>query len=145
VKNIKIVHIDDEERNRDLFKLIIKRINKATQDATITIETFASGEEFLESYEANKFEEISILFTDWSMPLMDGGEVISRVRSLNRMLHIWIVSALTSNPEIPKVCLTHNCMTLPKPVRVKEISIIIKQFMSERDLSVIWNDLELLK
>lgn len=80
-KNILV--IDDEKSIRKAFTL-------ALEDTEFHVDTAASGEEGLEQ-QANK--QYDLVFLDLKMPGMNGVETLRRLRDIDPMLPIYVVTA----------------------------------------------------
>ena len=78
---MKILIADDDSTTRRLLQSYLEKWGHEVTAA-------GSGSEALELFEQGGY---SFVITDWSMPEMDGLELITRIRSLPRAAYVYIV------------------------------------------------------
>lgn len=87
---IKILYIDDEEANRELFEL-----NLMGSFDVVTAESASEGLEIL-----NSSPDIKYVFTDMKMPRMSGIEFISEAKPKFPDKKYFVISGFEVNAEI---------------------------------------------
>ncbi len=83
VSQPRVLVIDDEESVRDAFV-------DALEDTPYVVEAVSGGEEGLEKAKSSPAD---LIFLDLKMPGMDGVEVLHRIRELDEVVPIYIVTA----------------------------------------------------
>ncbi len=108
----KILIAEDE---RDSAVLLEKILTKADYSVTI----MSDG---LKAYSALKSEKYDLLLTDWMMPLMDGIELIRRVRKLVKPPPLIIIITALSSPDARNYALNSGADDfIAKPYKINEI------------------------
>jgi DNA-binding NtrC family response regulator len=85
----KIIYIDDEELNLVLFKSSFKRI----------YDVFATSSQMLALDLIDK-EDIKVIITDYKMPIMNGMELIERIKAQKPETVCMIMSAYLENDNL---------------------------------------------
>ncbi len=87
---IKILYVDDEEINLELFKLNYEDI--------FDVVTAFSGKEGLDILQDD--DKIALIISDMKMPNMDGLEFIEKVRETNPQIPCFILTGFDENDQI---------------------------------------------
>jgi two-component system chemotaxis response regulator CheY len=85
----KVLFVDD-------VKLMKKIVKQALDKANIEIDMLdaADGKEALDIL-AKEFQEVKLILTDWNMPVMNGFELLTAVKSSNEYKHIPVIMMTT--------------------------------------------------
>lgn len=111
-KLYKILIVDDKKIERDGIDSLIKRFN-------LPLET-AEAENGVKAVEYIKNNKVDILFTDIRMPFMDGLELISEAKKINKDIKSIIFSAY-SDFEYARKAIENKCDNyMLKPIDVDE-------------------------
>ena len=86
VSQPRVLVIDDEESVRDAF-------TDALEDMPYVVDAASSGDEALAKAKSSPAD---LIFLDLKMPGMDGVEVLHRIRELDEVVPIYIVTAFHS-------------------------------------------------
>jgi CheY-like chemotaxis protein len=92
----------------------------------------ADGEIGLRRYREQPFD---LVITDSVMPVMDGAEFVSRLRSLDALAHILAISGQTATPQVERMLQAGAFGFVSKPFVVDELLEAIARGMRERMLS----------
>ena len=79
----RILTIDDEQSVRDAFV-------DALEDLPYIVETASDGQEALEKFSSGP---VDLVFLDLKMPRMDGVDVLHKIRELDALVPVYIVTA----------------------------------------------------
>jgi PAS domain S-box-containing protein len=122
-KKIRILIVDDEPANRELLIEILTKTGFIVDEAS-------NGIESIEKYKLNKPD---IIFLDMGMPLMDGYEVVKKIKSLKgHQIPIIAVTAsafIENKTEILKIGVDGY---IRKPYKIHEIFDTLKSFLGVR-------------
>jgi len=91
MKPLRILVVDDEEANRSMLELILKKEHQVV--------VASSGEEGLKLFSQSNFD---LVITDRNMPGMLGEEMVRRVKLLKPEVRIILVSAIAEE-EVRRV------------------------------------------
>ena len=80
---LKIAIIDDDEEDRMLFYDAIKEIS---EDFKVT--SFSSGEAFFKNIDDNSFQVPDYIFLDYNMPILNGKEVLIKIKSFKTFKNV---------------------------------------------------------
>ncbi|MBF0360178.1 MAG: response regulator [Oligoflexia bacterium] len=143
-----ILIADDDEEARFIYKAIFKGIG-INDDQLDLVE---SGEEALSKLELNE-KKYQIIFLDFEMPKMSGGETAAKIRAIDAYKELPIV-ALTAHSEkdfCKKVESKYFSQLVSKPINQQSIENILNKYLSVKikpleslDLSI-KDDLSLLQ
>ncbi len=117
----KVLVVDDISLNLILVKKMLSRYNFTTITAT-------NGQEALDMIES---EKPALVLLDLMMPIMDGYEVINRLRhdSAYSSLRIVVLSALNTNDDVVKALNLGADEFLTKPITLEKLyTCVTKQF-----------------
>ncbi len=119
-----ILLVDDNDFERTA---LMNLLNKNFKD--VTIHSTDNGYEAQEILKANK---INILITDIKMPLMDGIELVKRVRDMDKQINIIVISGYDEF-EYVKQLLPYNVQNyILKPVNIVELQETLKSFLEDK-------------
>src|ERR1700688_1131597 len=122
----KILVVDDEA---DLELLIKQRFRRKIHDGAFDFEFALNGEEAL--VKLNSDESIDIVMSDINMPVMDGLTLLSRIRELDRLLRIVIVSAYGDMKNI-RIAMNRGAYDfLTKPIDFEDFEITLQKTIQE--------------
>ncbi len=108
---LKIAVVDDDAVVRTAMQQIFSKIN-------IHVETFSSGERFIQHYTNEAYQ---LIFLDLMMPGMSGMEVISFLRSDDCTTPIVVISAITQRETVMAVLAAGVKQYVIKPVTADAI------------------------
>lgn len=87
----KILFVDDA-------KLMKKIVKQALEKGNIEIIDASDGKEALEVL-SKEFREISLILTDWNMPVMNGYDLLKAVKANNDLKHIPVIMITTESEK----------------------------------------------
>ncbi len=94
LRKFKLLFVEDEE---DLITIITNTLSKLEVDFL----TASNGEEALQIIQEN--DDISVVITDISMPVMDGISMIKELKKINKTIPVIVMSAHTEKEYINEV------------------------------------------
>lgn len=118
-KNLKILVVDDEEV---VAEVLGKLMEVDGHKVTVTLE----AEKALEIYQKEKFD---IVFTDISMPGMNGIDLTQKLLELDNNAKITAVTGHIGTQEIEKILDAGAKTILKKPFTKKDIDCKIKEIL----------------
>ena len=118
-KNLKILIVDDEEV---VAEVLGKLIEIDGHNVAVTLE----GKKALEIYQKDKFD---IVFTDISMPGMNGVDLTRRILELDNNAKIVAITGHIGTQEIEKILNAGAKTFLKKPFTKKEIDYKIEEVL----------------
>ncbi|WP_024954469.1 response regulator [Sulfurospirillum arcachonense] len=121
VENLSVLIIDDEEEIRDVNSRFMKKL-------FAKVDTAKDGKEGLQKFKDNSYD---IIFTDIKMPLMDGWELINKIREINK--EIFIV-AMTASRKFEKELSHLSNMYILKPIEIDIMKDILFKIIKEKKL-----------
>ena len=121
---MRVLIVDDDKRLRETLKNII--LNKV--DSSLTLLEASEGKEALEIL---KKESIDVLLTDILMPVMNGFELIKRVRRYKNRKDIFIavITGLSDEEQIKKIYASGADFYIAKPFVIEDIVARLKFIM----------------
>jgi CheY-like chemotaxis protein len=121
-----IVHIDDDDDDCQLLKEAIEASN------AYVLKQYSNGQEGLQYLEQVKVCGIipSLIILDINMPVMDGREVVKRIKQ-DEVLKTVSTIVFTTSGGISdyEFCKTYKVPMLVKPFTVKEFDGIVQQIL----------------
>ncbi|MGI6077869.1 MAG: winged helix-turn-helix domain-containing protein [Fastidiosipilaceae bacterium] len=119
--------VDDEPNIRQLAAL-------AMRDAAMECETFANGEELMQ---AINWRIPDAVILDWMMPVMDGLEVIKKLRSDKKTRTIPIIMLTAKTDEMDRVLGLEIGADdyIPKPFGVRELAARVRALLRRKAFS----------
>ncbi len=125
----KVYVVDDVPTNIELVEAVFK------SDTKISIKKAYNGKELLELFDAEGVPDLLIL--DLMMPVMDGFEVLKKIKSLreSKYFPIIVLSALTDKQSIIKALSLGSDDYITKPFFVEELKARVNNMLKlkERD------------
>lgn len=118
-KNLKILVVDDEEV---VAEVLGKLMEVDGHDVTVTLE----AKKALEIYQERRFD---IVFTDISMPGMNGIDLTQKVLEMDKDAKIVAVTGHVGTQEIEKILNAGAKTFLKKPFTKKEIDYKIEEVL----------------
>ncbi|MFW6303946.1 MAG: hybrid sensor histidine kinase/response regulator, partial [Candidatus Sumerlaeota bacterium] len=118
-RSLKVLIIDDEQPIRDILSELL------TQEGHEPLEA-ASGEKALQIIER---ENVDLVFTDLSMPGMNGWQVAERIHKNLPAVPIILTSGWGSDFNFDRLTQSGICHILPKPVPINAFMEIIERTM----------------
>ncbi len=120
-----ILLVEDEDHIRDIAKNFLEMFG-------FTVLETVNGREALEMYQKNS-AEITLVFTDMGMPVMDGYELLSELKSLDPELPI-IVSSGYGDAEVSERIGSDNiAVIISKPYNPNQLREVLKSVLDKRD------------
>jgi CheY-like chemotaxis protein len=95
-----------------------------------TIYRALNGKDALEIYWKNS--DIDIILTDINMPIMDGFELIEKVRIDNKDVIIIAMTAISTDEQISEVMAKGANQYLSKPLDIPELELTLKKSLENR-------------
>ena len=132
MKEFRVLIIDDEESQRESLRGFLKKKG-------FPAETAASGEEGLEMF---KKSAPDIVITDFKMPGMSGGEVLTAVREINPLVPVVVMTAYGSIEGAVELMHKGAFDYIQKPIELMELLHIIEQ---ARERQFLISENEMLK
>ena len=120
----KLLIVDDEQVNLDLFSLRLKKMSYQVYSASSGIEAL----EILQS------EAIDILITDFNMPGMDGYETIKRAMEIDPIMQCIVVTGYGDIKTAIDVMGVGAFSYLQKPINFQELDFTIQKGLEKRRL-----------
>jgi CheY-like chemotaxis protein len=112
-QKLTILIAEDDEVALDIYKRTMEPFFKEVRTAT-------NGAEAFEIYEDPK-NKIDIIVTDINMPHVSGLELIKKIRSINQLIPIIVVSAYTETDNFVEFISAGVSSFLPKPLNAKAL------------------------
>ena len=120
----KILLVDDEP---DLLSGLKRSFAKRLPD--IEVVTAAGGNEALNLLEQ---QEVALVLMDIMMPVMDGIELIEKVRAENKDIIIIAITAVYSGKNVTEVLEKGADQCLTKPFDIPQLMLILMKFIMKR-------------
>ena len=122
-----VLFVDDEEDIRKVMSMLLKKFFKSVDIAE-------NGEEVLKKYLQKEYD---IIITDFTMPKMNGVELIEKVKAINPNQKIIILSAHQDKEDFYKALLAQADGYLIKPFDVEVFKKIIRKISHQIELEKI--------
>jgi signal transduction histidine kinase len=118
LKELQVLYIEDEidvsEEVEDMLGLKVKKLYKAS-----------NGQEGLEIY--NKHSNIDVIITDIKMPIMDGIEMISKIREFDETIPIIVTTAFNETSFLKKAIDLHVDKYIIKPIDMLQLFAVLNR------------------
>ncbi|MCD4758843.1 MAG: hybrid sensor histidine kinase/response regulator [Arcobacteraceae bacterium] len=118
LKELVVLYVEDEidvsEEIEDMLSLKVKKLYKAY-----------NGQEGLNIY--NKYSDIDVIITDIKMPIMDGIEMISKVRQSNETIPIIVTTAFNETSFLKKAIDLHVDKYIIKPIDMLQLFAVLNR------------------
>ena len=120
LKNLRVLYVEDElDLQRIVASFLIELVG--------TIDYFSNGLDALNSFKNNQYD---LIITDINMPILNGIELIKKIRVLNKEIPIIITTAYNDNDYIKDAKDVGMNSYLLKPLNfeylIQDINILIK-------------------
>jgi CheY-like chemotaxis protein len=132
-KNI-ILYADDDE---DDLLLVKDAFNKYA--SFIEVVTVGNGNQVLLYLATLSSDDPApcLIILDINMPLLNGKEVLKKIRAMERFKHVPVVLFSTSTQHYEKkFAEDHNASFIPKPVDMKELERITDKFIDKCSMDI---------
>jgi len=114
--------IDDEPSVLESFKMILK-----IKD--YEVETFPDGPAALQNLTKGKFD---VAFVDYKLPVMDGLEVLRRIKEIDSDIEVIIVTAYATDASHANAITLGALEYLRKPFLMEEIYELVERALKRR-------------
>ncbi|MBU0682784.1 MAG: response regulator [Candidatus Omnitrophota bacterium] len=111
-----ILIIDDEKGACEFIKSFL-------EDRGYKVFTALNG---LDGLELVKNEKLDLVLLDMKLPKMNGVEILSKIKALNSVVRVFVVTGLEDGDEITQAKKIGVEGVLKKPIQLEELSIIVK-------------------
>ncbi|TNE56937.1 MAG: response regulator [Bacteroidetes bacterium] len=125
----RILVVDDEPR---FERLVLQRLRKGVQEGLYDFTFAADGVEALEVF--GQDPAFDMVLTDINMPRMDGLTLLERLREINPILKVVIVSAYGDMPNIRKAMNLGAFDFVTKPIEFTDLELTIRKTLDEAGL-----------
>ncbi|HTY13127.1 MAG TPA: response regulator [Candidatus Omnitrophota bacterium] len=119
---VKIMVVDDEPSVLESFKMILK-----IKD--YDVETFPDGPTALQNLTKGKFD---VAFLDYKLPVMDGLEVLRRIKEIDPDVEVIIVTAYATDASHANAITLGALEYLRKPFLMEEIYELVERALKRR-------------
>ncbi|HYG36279.1 MAG TPA: response regulator [Clostridia bacterium] len=133
---VTILHVEDEEGDRDLFRMAVQRSHahaalRTVPDAYIAKEYLQGSREFADR---TQYPLPDLIVLDLKMPLMSGADFL-RWRKTSEFEHIPVIvlSDSANQKELAEVLQLGALLTVPKPSSIHDLETLVQQ-LSELEL-----------
>jgi CheY-like chemotaxis protein len=120
-----ILVVDDEEGIREIAQKALERFG-------YRVITAVNGAEGVSTYVQNK-DQIAVVLTDMSMPVMDGPAMIVALKSIDPSVRIIGSSGLAANGDVAKALGAGVDFFVPKPYTADALLATLKQVLDSGD------------
>ncbi len=117
MRNVTILYVEDEASIRQFVKILFKK--KDIKDVVFA----SNGAEAMELY-AN--QEFDLVVTDMIMPVMDGFELIDKIREINPMQTVAMVTGLNNIEDLRRAIELRVNFFISKPIRPAKFNTVLK-------------------
>jgi len=131
MENLKIIIAEDDVDDQFLIEQAITNLNVSVKGLMF----FKNGSDLMHylflASDAGELPDVLIL--DLNMPLIDGEEVLRKVKSDEALRSIPVFILTTSQrPEHIKICKQYNCQGYyHKPFKMKDLQKIVKEILEK--------------
>jgi DNA-binding NtrC family response regulator len=119
---VRIMVVDDEPSVLESFKMILK-----IKD--YEVETFPDGPSALQNLTKGKFD---MAFIDYKLPVMDGLEVLRRIKEIDPEVEVVIVTAYATDTSHANAITLGALEYLRKPFLMEEIYELVERGLKRR-------------
>ena len=121
LKKITILLVEDNLELRKKFRNILNTYVEEVYETS-------NGEDAIEIF--TKFNP-TILITDFKMPVMDGLELVTFIRRVNKDMPIVVISAYTDTDALVNFASLHLMQYLIKPIDFMQLNIVLEKCAKE--------------
>ncbi|RPH51353.1 MAG: sigma-54-dependent Fis family transcriptional regulator [Desulfobacteraceae bacterium] len=133
MKHARILIVDDEQIARENLDLILKKEGYET----LPVE---SGIIALQALEKTEFD---LVITDLKMQIVDGLQVLEKAKELNPYTEVIVITGYATVATAVDAMQKGAFYYLPKPVKIDEVRILVRQALEKRSLRKEVADLKL--
>lgn len=112
-KPVKILIVDDDKSIRSMLTELFQSLNCVVHSAE-------NGKEALEIYQ-NQNDGFDLVILDFQMPVMDGKVAFVKIRSIDPMQKILMISGAEKDPDLQKIISKKHVSFLSKPFHIDDI------------------------
>ena len=113
--------IDDEDVVRIVTAELLRKLG-------YNVFSFASGKKAIQFYQENK-QNINLILLDKHMPEMDGTEVFQKLKEINKMVKVILLTGFNIDDELEKTFKRPNSIIIQKPVSIEKLSYAISDLL----------------
>ena len=113
--NIKLLYVEDDEMSRDITQYILERFFE-------TIIIAVDGQDGLEKFKEN---DIDLIITDITMPNMDGLEMLTKIKEIDKEVPILILSAHDDIKHLMDCIRLGVDGYLLKPIELEQFKVLV--------------------
>ncbi|MDO4563052.1 MAG: ATP-binding protein [Clostridia bacterium] len=127
VAGMRVLLVEDNEINLLIAKTIL-------EDFQVMVDTADNGKDALERFEASPMWHYELILMDLRMPVMDGIEACSRIRSLQRTDAVVPIVALTADAFASDEELTRKAGMndhLSKPINIAQLCRVLQKYRKQ--------------
>jgi CheY-like chemotaxis protein len=122
--NLNILYVEDNDETRDIVtNLLSKKFKK--------IHTATNGSDGFEKFISN-YSSLDLVITDLRMPIVNGSEMISKIRKLNANIPIFVFSAYNEDKNTLELQNSNISKFYFKPSNVIEMMSDIIDFIKNQ-------------
>lgn len=118
---MKILYVEDDLKIADAFVMFLKMFHEVVHAE--------NGKEGLAKLNENK--DFDVIFTDISMPEMNGLDMLEKIRETNKDIPVYIISAFDDSDLVDRAFALGVKSYIEKPIRLKEILQMLKDDLGE--------------
>jgi len=122
----RILVVDDEESIREFFEIMLKREG-------YEVVTSANGRDALETL---KKHQVDLIISDIQMPEVSGMELLAKVKEIDPEMLFIMITAFGSTETAVEAMKLGAYDYIPKPFKIDEVKIIIRQALEKRLLKL---------
>ena len=119
-----VLVIEDEEMLAEIIK-------DALVEKGYSVLTARDGEEGMALYQEHR-RDIAVVFTDYGLPKLDGGEVARRIRSIDARAKVILMSGEIDPARRVEMLAAGAAGFLKKPFLPSEVSQVVRSVIDER-------------
>jgi len=121
VKNLNILYCEDEEEMRMGTELFLNKF-------FMSVDAVSNGKDGLEKFKKKKYQ---VVFTDIMMPIMDGLEMLAKIKTLDS--ETFTVTLTASEVDENKIIAASN-LYFRKPITYDNMITVMKEIVDEFNL-----------
>ncbi|MBS9782685.1 MAG: EAL domain-containing protein [Arcobacter sp.] len=132
LKNLTILYAEDEQDLREVTHQILKGFTKKQYVAS-------NGQEGLELFTANQ-QEIDLIITDVNMPIMNGLEMVRKIKEINMNIPIIVATAFSNKEYLLEAIDIGVDKYVLKPVDIEKLLQVMSQSLLYHELKDLYTD-----
>lgn len=124
LKNLNILYVEDEvEVSKEVINNLNYFVNKIIH--------CRNGKEGLETF-IHEEKNLNLIITDVLMPILDGKEMVDKIRDINTSIPILYTSAFNNNEFLDFVGEQSGVHNLSKPIDLEELIKLIIEIVTKK-------------